>query len=111
MPAFRATIESAGLLDAVVGIVGESAAIAEAWRTPLSFLFIDGGHSREAATADYEGWAPNVVLGGVLAIHDVFEDPAEGGRPPYEIFKRAVDSGNFEEISRTGSLRILRRYV
>ena len=109
LPVFRRTIEDAGLTDVVVGMVGVSAVIAQAWRTSLSFLFIDGGHSREAATADYEGWAPSVIAGGVLAIHDVFEDPAEGGRPPYEIFRRAVDSGTFEEISKTGSLRILRR--
>ena len=79
-------------------------------RTPLSFLFIDGGHGEEPARLDYEGWSPHVAIGGTLAIHDVFPDPADGGRPPYEqIFRPALDSGRFPEIGATGSLRVLRR--
>jgi hypothetical protein len=50
------------------------------------------------------------VRGGTLAIHDVFPDPADGGRPPYEnIYLPAIASGLFEEIGAEGSLRILRR--
>ncbi len=47
--------------------------------------------------------------GGCLIIHDVFPDPADGGRPPYEIYCRALDSGEFTEVSVTGSLRVLER--
>ena len=72
-------------------------------------VFIDGGHSREAADADYEGWAGHVVPGGLLAIHDVFPDPADGGRPPFEIYERALASGRFEESGAVLSLRLLRR--
>ena len=110
LPVFRATIEGAGLTDVVVGIVGASAVVARSWATSLSFVFIDGGHSLTAATTDYEMWNGHIVPDGVLAIHDVFEDPADGGRPPYEIYRMALDSGRFEEGSRTGSLRILRRF-
>lgn len=109
LPAFRRTIAGAGLEDVVVGVVGRSATVARWWRTPLGFVFIDGGHSREAARRDYEGWAPWVAVGGYLAIHDVFPDPAEGGRPPFEIFRRALASGVFEEVGAEGSLRVLRR--
>lgn len=109
LPCFRATIEDAGLLDVVVGVVGGSAVVASAWSTPLSFVFIDGGHSRPAAHSDYESWSEQVITGGILAIHDVFDDPADGGRPPYEIYVRALGSGYFEESSRTGSLRVLVR--
>ena len=80
------------------------------WRTPLALLFIDGGHGVEPARADYAGWTPHVAPGGLLAIHDVFPDPRDGGRPPYEdIYRPALDSGRFEPVSATGSLRILRR--
>jgi len=106
---FRRTIAGAGLEDEVIAIVGGSAATAAFWRTPLELLFIDGGHSAAAAAADYEGWAPWIRPGGALVIHDVFPDPADGGRPPYEIYCRALDSGQFAEISATGSLRVLRR--
>lgn len=109
LPVFRDTIEQAGVSDVVVGIVGPSDVAGRSWRTPLGMLFIDGGHSMQAATRDYGLWSPHVVAGGTLAIHDVFEDPAEGGRPPYEIYRKAVDSGTFSEAGRKGSLRLLRR--
>jgi predicted O-methyltransferase YrrM len=106
---FRRTIAGAGLEDHVVAVVGRSAAVASFWRTPLNLVFIDGGHTDEAARADYEGWAPWVVVGGVLAIHDVFEDPRDGGQAPYRIFRRALASGEFEQYRKVGSLRLLER--
>jgi MMP 1-O-methyltransferase len=109
LPCFRETIASAGLEPFVVGVVGESATVARHWRTPLSMLFIDGGHGTEPAHADYHGWARWVMSGGLLAIHDVFPDAADGGRPPYEIYVRALDGGSFEEVDDVGSLRVLRR--
>ena len=62
-----------------------------------------------AALDDYRGWAGRVVAGGILAIHDVFPNPEDGGRPPYEIWKLAVASGLFEPVRRTGTLEVLRR--
>ncbi len=110
LPCFRRTIRDAGLDDVVVAVVGDSPTVAAAWATPLAFLFIDGGHGREPARLDYEGWAGHVRGGGVLAAHDVFTDPEAGGRAPYEeIYRPAVDSGRFAELGRTGSLRWLRR--
>ncbi len=107
---FRRTMEVAHLEQAVVGMLGESSTLACHWRTPLSLVFIDGGHGAGPAWADYLGWVPHVALGGLLAIHDVFPDPADGGRPPYEqIYRPALDSGRFVEVAAVGSLRILRR--
>jgi predicted O-methyltransferase YrrM len=108
LPAFRRTIEAAGLEDDVVAIVGRSATVAAHWRTPLALLFIDGGHGRVPAHQDFDGWAGWVSRGGLLLIHDVFPDPADGGRPPYEIYLRALGDG-FEEVGVEGSLRALRR--
>jgi hypothetical protein len=108
LPAFRHTVRHAGLEATVVAVVGDSAAVARHWRTPCALVFVDGGHGPGPAHADYDGWAPQVAPGGLLAIHDVFPDPADGGRPPYEIYRRALGDG-FEEVSATGSLRVLRR--
>jgi MMP 1-O-methyltransferase len=110
LPVFRRTVHDAGLEGTVVAVVGDSPVVAAAWATPLAFLFIDGGHGEEPARRDYEGWAPHVVAGGVLAIHDVFPDPADGGRPPYEqIYLPALRSGRFREVGVAGSLRLLER--
>jgi hypothetical protein len=84
--------------------------VARNWTTALAFLFIDGGHGVEPARLDHELWTPHVALGGYLAIHDVFPDPADGGRPPYEqIYLPALASGRFVDESATGSLRVLKR--
>jgi predicted O-methyltransferase YrrM len=110
LPTFRATVHDAGLDDVVVAVVGQSPTFARYWKAPLSFLFIDGGHGQEPARLDYEGWSAHVAGGGTLAIHDVFPDPADGGRPPYEqIYLPAINSGLFTEIGATGSLRVLQR--
>ena len=109
LPTFRRTVHDAGVEDVVIAVVGQSPLVAANWTTPLAFLFIDGGHGIEPAQADFAGWTPHVAPGGTLAIHDVFPDPADGGRPPYdEIYLPALAAG-FEEIGATGSLRILRR--
>ena len=109
LPAFRRTIVGAGLEDVVVAVIGESTTVAAHWRTPLSLLFIDGGHGDEPAHADYTSWAPWVSSGGLLAIHDVFPDPSDGGRPPYDVYLRAISGRQFEEVEVVGSLRVLRR--
>lgn len=109
LPRLRATLARAGAEDDVIVIVGRSRDVARHWTTPLGMVFIDGGHTEEAALTDYEGWAPHVAPGGALAIHDVFPDPADGGQAPYHIYRRAIDSGEFTEVRQTGSLRVLRR--
>ncbi len=109
LPVFRRTVYEAGLEPWVVALVGDGPRIGRNWNTSLSFLFIDGGHGEEPARLDFEIWTPHVAAGGVLAIHDVFSDPADGGRPPYEqIYLPALEAG-FTELSATGSLRILRK--
>jgi len=109
LPTFRRTLHRAGLEEHVVALVGRSPQIAAFWNTPLGLVFIDGGHTDEHASGDYEGWAPHVAEGGLLVIHDVFPDPADGGQAPYHIYLEAIHSGLFVEESVTGSLRVLRR--
>jgi MMP 1-O-methyltransferase len=109
LPSFRSTLAATGLESHVIAIVGKSAQVAKLWQHPIGLLFIDGGHTEAAAQADYEGWAPGIVRGGALAIHDVFPNPADGGRPPYNVYLRALAAGAFKEVSVTGSLRVLER--
>ncbi len=109
LPFFRRAIRDGGLEETVVAVVGDSPTVASLWATPLALVFIDGGHGAEPASRDYEGWSPHVALGGLLVIHDVFENPADGGRPPYEIWCRALADGCFREQAAVGSLRVLQR--
>jgi len=106
---WRRSITSTGLEAAVVGVVGDSPTVAARWGRPLALCFIDGGHGDDPAWADFHGWAPHVAVGGWLAIHDVFPDPADGGRPPYELYRAALGSGEFVDDGECGSLRVLRR--
>jgi predicted O-methyltransferase YrrM len=109
LPHFRRTTATAGVEDVVVAVVAPSEVLAGLWGTPLAFLFLDGSHTDESAQRDYASWAPHLVHGGTLAIHDVFPDPADGGQAPYRMYLRALDSGAFTELTPTGSLRVLRR--
>jgi hypothetical protein len=47
--------------------------------------------------------------GGLLLIHDLFDDPADGGQAPLEVYRIALASGRFSELPRTRSLGVLRR--
>ncbi|WP_327236837.1 class I SAM-dependent methyltransferase [Streptomyces sp. NBC_01317] len=109
LPTFRRTLHRAGLEDHVIAVVGRSPQVAAVWGRPLGLVFIDGGHTDAHANGDYEGWAPHLAEGGLLVIHDVFPDPADGGQAPYRVHRRALSSGAFTEVSVTDSLRVLRR--
>lgn len=106
---FQQTLELAGLISTVVPLVAESTTAARMWSTPLSLLFIDGGHSFEAASNDFRSWAPHIMDGGFLVIHDIFFDPDLGGQAPRKIYESALASGDYEAVSLTQTLGVLRR--
>jgi hypothetical protein len=72
-------------------------------------VFIDGGHSETDAFGDYRTWSPCLQRGGFLCIHDVFPDPADGGRAPYELLLHASASGQWDDLGMVDSLAVLRR--
>ena len=110
LPHFERTMSRAGLTETVRTVVGDSPTIASTWTQEIAMCFIDGGHARDVAANDYAAWNGHIALGGTLAIHDVFVDPALGGQAPYEeIYLAAINSGKFAEVSATGSLRVLTR--
>lgn len=109
LPALRQTLSRAELEHWVIPVVAASAQASKYWTIPLGMVFIDGGHSHQAAMTDYRSWSPHVVVGGILAIHDIFPDPADGGQAPFEIYRLALASGLFEEVEMRRTLAILRR--
>jgi predicted O-methyltransferase YrrM len=106
---FRKTLEKAGLEDTVVAMVCRSDVAARLWATPLAMVFIDGGHTAEAATTDYGCWARHIVPGGYLLIHDIFKDPAAGGQAPHDIYNQARSSGRFDPLTMIKTLGVLQR--
>ncbi len=107
---FRKTLQHAGLEDTVVPLVCRSEIAARKWATPLGLLFIDGGHSFETAFTDYNAWVRHIVPGGILLIHDIFPDPAQGGQAPYDVYKLAMASGLFKKLPMTQTLGGLQRF-
>ena len=109
LPFFLDTIEKSKLQSFVIPIVSTSEEANEDLDINFDMIFIDGGHSEEAAQKDYDLWTHRINIGGILAIHDVFPNPKDGGRPPYNIYIKALESGNFEELEVVKSLRLLRK--
>lgn len=108
-PFFRRTLAKAALENTVVPLVCSSEVAARAWQTPLSLVFIDGGHSYEAVKADYDLWHPYIEPGGYLLIHDVYKDPSQGGQDPYRIYQKAIASKIFIVDPIVGSLGVLKK--
>ena len=108
-PEFMRNLRKANLLDTVVPIVSDSSLVSRYWKIPLSMVFIDGGHTMEAALNDFNNWKDKIIKGGILAIHDVFPNPDDGGRPPYEIYRKALSEENFKEVEVVKSLRVLEK--
>ena len=109
LPHFRRTIARAGLEEQVVALLGRSTTVSRHWRTPLSLLFIDGGHTEEHARNDYEGFGRWVAPDGLVVFHDIFPDPADGGQAPYRVYLQALESGCFTQTEQLGSMRVLAR--
>ncbi|MBR9805421.1 class I SAM-dependent methyltransferase [bacterium] len=107
--AFRSTMREAQLENHVVPIVAASSIAAKRWSTPLGMVFIDGGHSMEAALEDYRNWSGHIASGGILAIHDIFPNPKDGGQAPYTVYQLALASGLFKQTDMIDTLGILTR--
>ncbi len=109
LPLFEKTIEKASLKDNVVAIVAESSIAGKMWSTPLSMLFIDGGHSLDDVLKDYDTWEKHIIHDGFLVIHDIFYDPEKGGQAPRIVYEKAIDSGKYQEYSFEKTLGVLKR--
>lgn len=109
LPLLRDTLKNSGLEDTVVPMITSSGVAAKSWSTPLSMVFIDGGHSYETAFNDYRCWNPHLLKGGYLVFHDIYSDPSQGGQAPFEVYKIALKSGDYNELPMAGSLGILKK--
>ena len=109
LPFFLETIEKSKLDKFVIPVVSSSEEAYQDFTLNFDMVFIDGGHSEKAAQKDYELWSQRITKGGLLAIHDVFPNPEDGGRPPYNIYRRALESGNFKKLEMIKTLGLLKK--
>ena len=109
LPFFLETIEKSKLDKFVIPIISTSEEAYQDFTLNFDMVFIDGGHSEKAAQKDYELWSQRITKGGLLAIHDVFPNPEDGGRPPYNIYRRALESGNFKKLEMIKTLGLLKK--
>jgi len=109
LPEFLKNLRSSNLENFIIPIISKSSNASETFSELISLLFIDGGHSLEAALSDYNSWKDKICSGGLLVIHDVFPNPQDGGRPPFEIYSKAQKSKQFEDLGIYETLGILKK--
>ena len=68
---FQSNLQRLGLTDYAMPVVASSEEAVRGWSKPIRLLFIDGEHSYEASSRDFELWSPFVVLGGMICFHDI----------------------------------------
>lgn len=107
-PYLQQTLAHAGLEDVVLPVLGTSKSVGSFWQTPLSMVFIDGGHTFEAAYTDFQTWSQHIKPDGFLVFHDVFFDPEKGGQAPRQVYEAALETGRFEPVDMVNTLGILR---
>jgi len=96
---FWRNIESCGLSSYVGPVKGLSHEVAKKWKTPIDFLFIDGSHQYDDVLADFDGFFPYVVPGGLIAFHDVDETWPEVLKAWHEVIKhKLVGTGYWSTI-------------
>ncbi len=105
LPTFRPVLDEHA--DVLSAVVADTRVVAGWWGSPIELLFLDGNHTEETAQHDYRAFARHLVPGGVLLVHDVFPDPADGGQAPWHVVQAALADG-FTEGAVFGSLRMLR---
>lgn len=106
---FRKTLDRAGLEQVVVPVLSTSAQFSALWQGAISMVFIDGGHSMDAALTDYRSWVGHICRGGFLAIHDVYPNSEDGGQAPISVYRMALASGLFCLHAEVDSLRVLKK--
>ncbi|MDO8582524.1 MAG: class I SAM-dependent methyltransferase [bacterium] len=93
---FKDNIERAGLSSIVRPLVMTSETAAKTFNLPIELLFIDGDHALEMVTRDFELWAPKLVRGGMIALHDTCSSPEILAWPgPVALVKKSVYRSRF----------------
>ena len=101
---YKQFLENISNFDNVVPVKGDSKEIGKIWRIDLGMLFIDGDHTFDGFLSDYSLFAPYLISGGFLAVHDYVIEPV--AKVIEEIIK---PSGLWDSFELTDSLWTARK--
>ncbi|MCP9496374.1 MAG: class I SAM-dependent methyltransferase [Pyrinomonadaceae bacterium MAG19_C2-C3] len=71
---FQKNIKAHGVADRIEFHQTFSYKLAETWTRPIRFLWIDGDHTYKGTKLDFDGFAPHLSDGAIVAIHDVLHE-------------------------------------
>lgn len=71
---FKANVERLKVADRIEFHQTFSYKLAQIWTRPLRFLWIDGDHTYKGTKLDFDGFAPHLTDGAIVAIHDVLHE-------------------------------------
>ena len=108
LPTLLKNIQKFQFEEVILPIVNSSELASKEIENNIDLVFIDGSHTFESARKDYMSWKNKIRIGGILAIHDVYDSEVEGGQAPKEIYEKAL-SENFKLLKRVNSLVALLR--
>lgn len=79
----------------------------------IDFIFIDGDHSYDGFSRDWNDWSGKVKTNGIIALHDTAEpahDPSVKNLGSYRYFNEHVKFDNrFEILETVDSLNVLKK--
>lgn len=79
----------------------------------VDFIFVDGDHSLEGISRDWQDWGPKLSTNGILALHDTAipeHDASVSTLGSYKFFNEVIVSDpGFELLETVDSLNILRK--
>ena len=108
LPTLLKNIQKFRFEEVILPVVNSSELASKEIENNIDLVFIDGSHTFESARKDYVSWKNKIRIGGILAIHDVYDSEVEGGQAPKEIYEKAL-SENFKLLKRVNSLVALLR--
>jgi predicted O-methyltransferase YrrM len=108
LPTLLKNIQKFRFEEVILPVVNSSELASKEIENNIDLVFIDGSHTFNSARKDYVSWKNKIRIGGILAIHDVYDSEAEGGQAPKEIYEKAL-SENFKLLKRVNSLVALLR--
>ncbi len=71
---YQENIRRVGIETKVSTHRGLSHKVGQSWTVPGAILFVDAGHDYELVRGDLDIWAPHLLPGGILIMHDVIGD-------------------------------------